>query len=88
MCAAVAVAVAHKWLRLGALGSLPRPRPQVRTYDGAEHAALAFVSGPLFKLPAEVLPTESYLASVRSGARDNFLDPAYQVIRLLQAIGV
>jgi pyruvate,orthophosphate dikinase len=28
------------------------------------------------------------LVSVRSGARDNFLDPAYQVIRLLQAIGV
>ncbi|KXZ53059.1 hypothetical protein GPECTOR_8g53 [Gonium pectorale] len=51
---------------------------QVRTYDGAAHTALAFVSNPLFKLPQEVCPTEAYLAKVRDGAADNYLDPGYQ----------
>ncbi|EFJ45496.1 hypothetical protein VOLCADRAFT_94220 [Volvox carteri f. nagariensis] len=51
---------------------------QVQTYDGSQYTALAFVSNPLFKLPAEVLPAEKYLARVREGARDNYLDPAYQ----------
>ncbi|GLC43153.1 hypothetical protein PLESTB_000857500 [Pleodorina starrii] len=51
---------------------------QVQTYDGSLHTALVFVSNPLFKLPEEVTPTEKYLAKVREGARDNYLDPAYQ----------
>ncbi|KAG2498527.1 hypothetical protein HYH03_003777 [Edaphochlamys debaryana] len=50
----------------------------VRTYDGAQYRALAFVSNPLFKLPQEVLPTEKYVAKLREGAADNYLDPDYQ----------
>ncbi|GIL90614.1 hypothetical protein Vretifemale_18394 [Volvox reticuliferus] len=51
---------------------------QVQTYDDSQYNALVFVSNPLFKLPQEVIPTEKYLARVREGARDNYLDPAYQ----------
>ncbi|PNH06543.1 hypothetical protein TSOC_007080, partial [Tetrabaena socialis] len=51
---------------------------QVQTYDGHVCTALAFVSNPLFKLPQEVSPTEQYLAKVREGAADNYLDPNYQ----------
>lgn len=51
---------------------------EVQTYDGRRCRALAFVSNPLFKLPAEVTPTEGYLSRVREGAADNYLDPAYQ----------
>ncbi len=71
--------------------SFPPPRttasanPQVQTYDGRRCRALAFVSNPLFKLPAEVTPTEGYLSRVREGAADNYLDPAYQVRRLKDA---
>ncbi|GFR51346.1 hypothetical protein Agub_g13769 [Astrephomene gubernaculifera] len=51
---------------------------EVQTYDGARHVASVFVSNPLFRLGSEVLPPEQYLAGVREGARDNYLEPGYQ----------
>lgn len=33
-------------------------------------------------LPEEVVPTEKYMALLREGARDNYLDPLYQVGKL------
>ncbi|GIL90615.1 hypothetical protein Vretifemale_18394 [Volvox reticuliferus] len=65
---------------------------QVQTYDDSQYNALVFVSNPLFKLPQEVIPTEKYLARVREGARDNYLDPAYQAsgwdrVRILGRLG-
>lgn len=51
----------------------------METYDGRLVTAFAFVSSPLFMLPKEVTPTEAYVAVLRDGARDNYLDPLYQV---------
>eukprot|EP00775_Hariotina_reticulata_P010328 gene10328-10485_t len=51
---------------------------EVVTYDGWTAKAKAFVSTPLALLPAEVVPTEKYMKTLRVGAAENFLDPLYQ----------
>lgn len=54
--------------------------PQVETYDGrVVPAAHVFVSGPLSRLPREVVPCERYMRLLRDGGAFNFLDPVYQV---------
>lgn len=40
--------------------------------------AVSFVSSPMASLPVEVVPTEKYMALLREGAADNYLEPLYQ----------
>lgn len=55
------------------------PCVQVRTYSGRVQRAMCFVSSPMARLPLEVVPTEKYMALLREGAADNYLEPMYQV---------